>query len=286
MNYIRFITSAIVALLAAPLIAQTANLEVVVLQQTSGKAIAAIGVSLENPSIGFRASATTNAQGKVRFESLSTAGRYSVAVDDKGYEPVAAREIELRSNFTRSVILTTSPRTALTAEIAVSGDAGIARINTVNAEVSSSLKQEEVQTLPAEGRDITRLLYRLPNVTQATGFYPEAPNVSINGANSLYAQYLIDGLDNNENFLGGQKFAIPVGFTREITVLTNNYSTEFGRTGNGVINVTTRSGDNKLDGEVFYLTRPGPSIDSKSPFAQRDLSGNAVKDGFRRNQYG
>jgi outer membrane receptor for ferrienterochelin and colicin len=286
MTYVRFLASIIALLFAGPLLAQTANLEVVVLQQTSGKAIAAIGVTLENHAIGFRTTAATNAQGKVRFESLSTAGRYSVTVDDRGYEPVGAKEIELRSNFTRSVILTTSPRAALTAQIAVSADAGIARINTVNAEVSSSLKQEEVEALPAEGRDITRLLYRLPNVTQATGFYPEAPNVSINGANSLYAQYLIDGLDNNENFLGGQKFAIPIGFTREITVLTNNYSTEFGRTGNGVINVTTRSGNNKLDGEVFYLTRPGPSIDSKSPFAQRDLSGNAVKDGFRRSQYG
>src|SRR5262249_40922852 len=94
------------------------------------------------------------------------------------------------------------------------------------------------------------------------------------------------GLDNNENFLGGQKFAVPIGFAREITVLTTNYSTEFGRTGNGVVNVTTPSGGNDLHGDVFYLGRPGPAIDASSPFFQRDLSGNAVKNGFRRNQGG
>src|SRR6185295_12421958 len=132
--------------------------------------------------------------------------------------------------------------------------------NTINAEVSSSLRQVEIENLPVEGRDITRALYRLPNVTQATGFYPEAPNVSINGANSLFANYMLDGLDNNENFLGGQKFAAPVGFTSDVTVLTNNYSTEFGRTGNGVINLTSRSGSNALHGEAFYLTRPGLSL--------------------------
>jgi hypothetical protein len=44
----------------------------------------------------------------------------------------------------------------------------------------------------------------LPNVSQATGFYNEAPNVSINGANGLFTSYLIDGMDNNERFLGGQ----------------------------------------------------------------------------------
>jgi hypothetical protein len=47
------------------------------------------------------------------------------------------------------------------------------------------LKAAEIQEIPVEGRDITRVLFRLPNVSQATGFFPESPNVSINGASSL-----------------------------------------------------------------------------------------------------
>jgi hypothetical protein len=35
-----------------------------------------------------------------------------------------------------------------------------------------------------------------------------------------------------------------------------------------------------------FITRPGPSIDGKSSFAQRDLSGNQVKNGFARYQVG
>jgi hypothetical protein len=81
-------------------------------------------------------------------------------------------------------------------------------------EVSFELKAAEIQEIPVEGRDITRVLFRLPNVSQATGFFPESPNVSINGASSLYTSYLIDGLDNNERFLGGQNFAIPSGFVK------------------------------------------------------------------------
>ena len=137
-----------------------------------------------------------------------------------------------------------------------------------------------------EGRDITRILYRLPNVTQATGFYPEAPNVAINGANSLFTNYMIDGMDNNERFLGGQKFAMPVGFTQDVTVLTNNFSTEFGNTGNGIINLTSRSGSNEFSGEAFFVTRPGRPLDAATDFPLRDLSGNQVKDGFRRFQGG
>jgi hypothetical protein len=68
-------------------------------------------------------------------------------------------------------------------------------------------------------------------------------------------------------------------------VLTNNFSAEYGLTGSGIINIT-RSGSNETTGEVFFITRPGPSIDGKSSFAQRDLSGNQVKNGFARYQVG
>ena len=271
----------------ATLSAQQASLEVVVLEAISGAPAVGREVSLDNASVGLHAAATTNAQGKVRFNSLSTAGLYRVSVaETEATYAIDSGDLSLRANVDRSVTLSLAPKEAVTENLAVVEGAGVAQINTVNAEVSSSLREEEIESLPVEGRDVTRALFRLPNVTQATGFYPEAPNVSINGANSLFANYLLDGLDNNENFLGGQKFAAPVGMTSDVTVLTNNYSTEFGRTGNGVINLTSRSGGNALHGEAFYLTRPGPSIDSSSPFAQRDLSGNQVKDGFRRNQGG
>jgi hypothetical protein len=73
---------------------------------------------------------------------------------------------------------------------------------------------------------------------------------------------------------------------KNVTVLSNNYSAEFGLSGNGVVNITTRSGSNNFSGEAFAITRPGPVIDGSSPYAQRDLSGNLVKDGYQRYQGG
>jgi outer membrane receptor for ferrienterochelin and colicin len=246
-----------------------------------------IDVVVLNPETHFSAKASTDAQGKARFQPLSTAGRYVVRVaESDAYYEAKVIDLQLRANFDRSVTLTLTPKATTSEAVIVTAEDSIALVNAINAEVSSTLREAEIEELPVEGRDITRVLYRLPNVTQATGFYPEAPNVSINGANSLYTNYMIDGLDNNENFLGGQKFAIPSGLTQQVTVLTSNYSTEFGRTGNGILNITSRSGGNAFSGEVFYLTRPGPAIDASSAFNQRDLSGNDVKDGFRRDQGG
>ncbi|MFY9825234.1 MAG: TonB-dependent receptor [Thermoanaerobaculia bacterium] len=275
---------------ALPALGQ-ASLEIGLRNASNELPVAGAEVRLGNAAIGFTASGVTNAQGKVRFPSLSTAGEYMLTVPQSAeFEEAKVGGISLRTNFDRSVTLALAPRQPrreFTESIEVKeSETNLATINTVNAEVSSTLQAPDLEVLPIEGRDITRVLYRLPNVTQATGFYPEAPNVSINGANSLYANYMLDGLDNNENFLGGEKFAVPVGFTQDITVLTATYSAEFGRTGNGIINVTTRSGGNGLTGDAFYLTRPGASVDASSPFAGRDLSGNAVKDGFERKQGG
>lgn len=263
-----------------------AEVEVVVFNAETKAPAPNVVVRLMNTAIGFTAIKATQAQGKVQFLGLSTAGEYSV-VSDKSvtFESANTAMFTLRNHEKRSILLYVLPTTQIAGEVDIRA-ASIAALNTRNAEVSSSLSMAEVQALPIEGRDVTRALYRLPNVVQSTGFYPEAPNVSINGANGLFTNYLVDGMDNNENFLGGQKFAIPIGAVQDVTVLTNNYSAEFGRTGNGIFNVTTKSGANTPTGEVFYMVRPGPTLDASSAYAQRDLSGNQVKDGFQRHQFG
>ncbi len=278
----------LIALAATPFaLAQSSGLEVAVLDHTSAEPAPGIHLILVNEAIGFEAGAVTNAQGKARFPNLSTAGSYRLeARGGSEYHDQKTDGIHLRSDRVSSLTVALERKSVLREELEVIARIGAARVNTVDAEVSATLRPQEIEALPIEGRDVTRALYRLPNVTQATGFYPEAPNVSINGANSLFANYLIDGLDNNENFLGGQRFAIPVGFVQDVTVLTSAYSAEFGRTGNGIFNVTSRSGSNELGGEFFYVTRPGQPIDASSSFAGRDLSGNAVKDGFERQQFG
>ena len=261
------------------------DLEVSVVNYRDNTPLSKKTVLLTNQAIGYSMEKQTNEQGKVQFTGLSLSGSYDVSVSDNAdFYEMKKTNIVLRSNTNASVSLPLIPKTEQQlSEVVVRGST---KINARNAEVSSELKQKEIEQLPAEGRDINRLLYRLPNVVQATGFYPEAPPVSINGTNSLFTNYLIDGMDNNERFLGGMKFNIPVGFARNINVLTNNFSTEYGNSGSGVVNVTSRSGSNTRTGEAFFITRPGASIDAPSRFILRDLSGNQVKDGFQRYQGG
>ncbi|MEL7001311.1 MAG: TonB-dependent receptor [Bacteroidota bacterium] len=269
------------------------SLEITVYDRVTDAPLSQYAITIENTSIGQVLTKNTDEQGKVKFQSLSTSGQYTIkTAETDGYYAFEKGGIAMKSNQLASITILLNARSVVNLDEVVISGSNFSQINTVNAEVSAELTAKEIETLPIEGRDVTRVLYRLPNVTQATGFYPEAPNVAINGANSLFTNYLIDGLDNNENFLGGLKFNIPVGFTQNITVLANNYSAEYGNTANGIFNFTTKSGSNDFSGEAYYILRPGTrellgiTFDASSPLAQRDLSGNQVRDGFQRHQFG
>lgn len=264
-----------------------ASVEVTVYDLISLEPVGDVDLLLENDQIEMLVTARVSEDGKARFAGMPVIGRYRIRFEGDAVHAATETEwFELRANATRSVNLLLPLKISEALDEVVVRTESPTRMNTVNAEVSSEMSAKQIEVLPVEGRDISRMLFRLPNVSQATGFFPEAPNVSINGANGLFNNYLIDGMDNNERFLGGQKFAVPVGFAENVSVLTNNYSVEFGNTGNGVVNISSKSGTNELRGEAFYLVRPGAVIDAASPYAQRDLSGNQVRDGFQRHQAG
>ncbi|NCP04888.1 MAG: TonB-dependent receptor [Flavobacteriales bacterium] len=262
---------------------------VTVIDTETNQVIPNIEIKLVNNSQGINLTQTTNQQGKAIFRNIPVLNGYQVFFEGNNqYASSFSSRIDVRSNQSPNIQLELSKSITNQQELeeVVLTNRAIAKINRRDAEVSFELKAEEIEEIPVEGRDITRVLFRLPNVTQATGFFPEAPNVSVNGGNSLFTSYTIDGMDNNERFLGGQKFNIPAGAVKDITVFTSNYSAEYGLTSNGVIDITTKSGSNTTKGEAYFITRPGPDIDGSSPFAQRDLSGNQVKDGFARYQAG
>ena len=272
------------AMVAMPAQAQQAGIQISVVDALSGAPAADVEVVIENPGTGFRRVARTDAQGLLRLEGLTTSGQFRISTAaSAAYDAAEPQSLTLRSNFSSSITLRLTP---VGQTITVTGARTVVGLNAVNAEVSASLGREQLTALPIEGRDVIGSLIRLPNVVASTGFFPEAPSISINGSNGLDTNYLIDGLDNNENFLGGIKFPVPLGFTRSVTVLANSYSVAYGRTANGIVNHTTPSGTNELHGEAYALVRPGRPLDAASPFPRRDLSGNAVGESFERYQAG
>ena len=161
-------------------------------------------------------------------------------------------------------------------------------LNTSSATVGGTVERKELNALPTDARDPISLAFSLPNVAQATGFFGDAPRLSINGSNSLYTSYTVDGLENNEGFLGGARVELPLSALERLSVAANTYGADIGRSSNGVVQFETRAGKAKWGGDVFAYNRPGVPFDSRAkiiPGGNADAF-NKAQDGFRRTQLG
>src|SRR5262249_55233025 len=66
---------------------------------------------------------------------------------------------------------------------------------------------------------------------------------------------------------------------REFSVLTNNYSAEYGRGSGGVVNAITKSGTNEIHGSAYYFHR-NSALDARNFFDKQNIPP------FRRHQAG
>ena len=211
-----------------------------------------------------------------------------------GFTGVILRVEALSAGARRSLAITMVPVAALSV-MNVIATPPRALLNTQNASTGGSLERAQLQALPTDARDPISLAYTIPGVLPATGFFGDAPRLSFGGANALNSQYLVDGLDNNEGFLGGARVELPLSALARLDVLSNTYSSEYGRSSSGVVDMRTRTGTDTPAGDFFAYSRPGISANvlglgdvrfdarSKAPLS---ADARASENGFRRSQYG
>ena len=115
---------------------------------------------------------------------------------------------------------------------------------------------------------------------------------AINGQRESGTEILLDGVENIAVFSEGVGEDVPVDAVQEYSVITNNYSAEFGRASGGVVNVTTKAGTNKFHGGVWDFNRLSAATSNSYgndaanwAAAQQDLP-TSPKGTYTRNQYG
>jgi len=211
----------------------------------------------------------------------------TVLVSAIGFAPQRAAVPALAAGGLHRVAVVLAPLATLSAVQVVAAPAR-PLLNTQDATTGGSIEAREIRALPTDARDPIALLYNIPGVTPATGFFGDAPRLSFNGGNALYSQYLVDGLDNNEGFLGGPRVDLPLSAIARMDALVNTYSTAFGRSPDGVVDISTLGGQNAWMGDVFAYQRPGRPLDATLPlpFGAERTAVTRRQEGFRRTQAG
>ena len=232
---------------------------------------------------GRSRSAIADAEGRYQIFGLGPSEQYEVRVTADGFRP----DVRVLNSITAGERRVQDFRLAvgaITDRVDVVSELPLAKTGT--PALGGTLSEAQVEQLPVNGRDLISLAYLIPGAAPARGFYNLAPRLTINGSSSLVTNYTVDGFDNTDLFLGGPKVPVTIGSTQNLAVMVNSYSAEYGRTGNGVFAVTTKSGGQRHAGELFYYVRPGSSIDSPNYFAPKDANGEVIDDNFQRNQFG
>jgi outer membrane receptor protein involved in Fe transport len=243
---------------------------------------------------GVNVTATSTASGVVRSAVTDTNGQFVIAnLQPSPYELKFSLQgfKAVTMNITVQVGQSVGANAKLeiggmTETVTVSASA-TETVNTINAEVSTVVKQEQIRELPNVERNPYSLVQIAGNVQDVP--VEEVQNNSdrgvgfnINGGRSAGTSILLDGTQNSMEFTAEVGQDVPLDSVQEFSVITNNFSAQYGRATGGVVNLITKSGTNMFQGTAYTFYRT-EKLASNTP---DNIANNTPKGQFTRNQPG
>jgi Carboxypeptidase regulatory-like domain/TonB dependent receptor/TonB-dependent Receptor Plug Domain len=256
-----------------------------------GGPVANATISVKNAGTGVARDVTSNSDGIYSAPNLLP-GEYEVTVTATGFQTLTEKGITLTVGGQQSLNLVMKVG-ALSQTVEV--NAAIPDIQTTSSTMSSTVDSTTMRELPLNGRDWTSLATLEPGVSSipnqvGTGFSANKGNrgfgnqLSNDGHRANENTYRVNGISINDYSNGSPGGAsglnLGVDGIQEFSVLTSNYTAEYGRTSGAVINAITKSGVNDFHGTAFLFDRD-KVFDAKNYF---DPAGPISP--FRRVQFG
>jgi hypothetical protein len=276
-------------LIAHPLPAQVAGATLSgTIADSMGAAIPNATVSVTNNATGVAVTTTTNPVGAYTVPNLN-AGEYRVIASAPGFGATASTlTLTVGQKQELNLALVVGPL-AETVDVT----AAAPQVELTNSTISGIVSATTLRELPLNGRDWASLATLQPGVasvrTHPTGTQATRGlglHMTISGGRPTQNSYRLDGaLVNDYSNAGpgsvlGQNLGVDA--IQEFSVLTSNYSAEYGFTSGGVINAVTRSGSNAFHGSVFDFLR-NDKLDAANFF---NNANGLPKQPLKQNQFG
>jgi hypothetical protein len=252
----------------------------------SGAALAGVKVTATNADTGLAYNGETNTSGEFVIPALPP-GRYKIQGVLAGFKTWQIPQVTLAvgDRFRADSKMEVGQ---IQQSVEVHADA--AGLQTESATVGSVVNRQEVQDLPINGRNFFQLTQIVPGATDyAGGSFANntlddrrrSTTVSVNGRTGAENNFTIDGMDNNEKFIGTILVKPSMEALAEMKVLTNSFSAETSRTGGAAIAIITKGGTNELHGSAFEYLR-NEVLDARPP----NLAATAAKPPYKQHNFG
>ena len=276
-----FKTIALAAALALCCVSASAQTATGVLQgnvtDPTGASIPGAKVTVENQRTGVKLTLLTNSEGRY-VQPFLVPSEYRLTVEKTGFQKDVTSDIHVDVQQTASldVVLKVGDVTS-TVEVT----AGAVQLSTESASVSTVISNKQILDMPLNGRNPFSLATLAPGVIPGGGATPW-----ISGGRNASSDITVDGtsiiLPENNTGITQLGYQPIVDSIEEFTIITNSLAAEYGRTGGGVINVSTRSGTNGLHFTLFEFLRNN-HLEANSWSNRRN---NTPLPPLQRNEFG
>jgi len=247
----------------------------------NGASVPGTLVSVTNQDTGLDRVGTTVDDGTVWLVRLP-AGTYTLSAVRSGFKTEVIKGIQIDAAARGKITLILKPG-AYTEQVVVQADATTLKIG--NSAVGAVFDSNTLLTIPVPERE------PLEFATQSAGVAPAAPgsrlstqgNTGVNSAGAREAanNYLLDGVDNNDQFLNRLVINPSIDAIQEFSVQQNTYDAEYGRSAGAQLNMVVKSGSRTLHGSAYEYFR-------NSTLQARDAldDGTLPRPELMRNQFG
>jgi outer membrane receptor protein involved in Fe transport len=275
--------------LAAPLAPAWAQLETGrisgTVSDTQGGVVPGVTITAKSVNTGVTRETVSETDGKFVIANLAP-DTYEVSFMLTGFKQVTQKDTVVTvgsdiavnaklevGNVTENVTVTAAPEV----------------IDTRTGEFRTTVTARQISELPTLTRNPYDLVALSGNVKEVSpdelslvGGGGRGTGFSINGQRSSSTNILLDGGDNNYLFTAGLGQEVPLDAVQEFSVITNNFSAQYGRASGGIVNVVTKSGTNRFSGTGYEFFRN----DELAAISPDNKAKDLAEGDFRRNQLG
>jgi len=258
----------------------------------SGAVLPGAKVTVKNVGTGLERTTETSADGSYALPELPI-GTYSVTITLSGFQTFETTGVTVDVSGERRVNAVMKPGQVST-KVEVAGDL-LPQVETTSTEIGGTLTADTIESLPVNGRDYQKLIYMNPGVAGSPDQITDSPGsygtFSMNGSRGRSNNFLLDGTDMNDGYrndpaineagvFGDPATILPLDAVAELKVISN-YEAEYGRNSGAVIDIVTKSGNNRLHGSALEYLRTD-KLGARNFF---NFAPNG-KNPFHNNQFG
>jgi outer membrane receptor protein involved in Fe transport len=245
---------AVVGLASFPLAAQTVTGTIQgTVTDLSGARLPGVTITIRNVETGLERIAVTTGNGFFNAPFLQI-GRYNVSAELSGFGVQRHEKVRVDLNQTAVQDFVLSP--AMTETVTVSADAP--RIDVSDGEVKQNMRAAEIMNIPSSDQtSFLRLASTFsgfqenPTSGQDNPALSSGSSVNFNGSGTRGATFQINGVNNDDSSENQNRQNVPLATIQSFQILTNSFSSEFGRGYGSVVLVQTKQGTNDIDGELY-----------------------------------